>query len=135
MTEQSPSAEALDVAKAHIVGEIYIRELAQEIDALCEQRVSAAVRHFDYAMEALDVIADGDGDPQVIAQQTVDDIRAPAERPAPPQQPIRERIERQRKIITNAEIKLATIRSECKHGDKYRNHNMDLICRDCGQRW
>jgi hypothetical protein len=63
------------------------------------------------------------------------EIRAPAESPTPPQQTIRERIEYQRKIITKAEIKLAAIRSECKHGDKYRTHNMDLVCRDCGQRW
>lgn len=106
MTEQPPSAsqEARTLAERirdRITGsrmwwhEEQILNAAREIDALCEQRVSAAVRKYQgvvaSAQSLIDEAAVDIGDGTASAEEknlhaALAVIRAPAERPAPPQQ-------------------------------------------------
>jgi hypothetical protein len=82
MTEQPPaSEEALRFAARHSADEITIYEMALDIDAICEQRVSAETeRCAQIAHRHRPAVAGWALD----ATETIErEIRAPAERPAP----------------------------------------------------
>src|SRR4051812_2163772 len=84
MTEQPPSAEALSLA---ILGEqdLSTETIAREIDALCEQRVSAEIEWCALAARGGDHFQCGHGEGYMDGRLDAEAaIRATAERPARP---------------------------------------------------